>query len=210
MKLVYENINNYSLEEYKVFLTTLKKEKQYKISNILKDDDKRRSILGEILFINLLNELNIDYNSITITKNKYGKPYIKDLDLFFNISHSKDFVVCVISKNEIGIDIEQIRETKESIINQFATTKEKQYINEFKNEYNKRAFEIFTLKESYFKCLGTNLNHIKDIEFELTNNIIKCNKKDFEFKLTHEIDNYIIAICEKRGTLWLRKLAIIY
>ena len=201
MKLVYENINNYSLEEYKVFLITLKKEKQYKIANILKDDDKKRSILGEILLINLLNELNIDYNSITITKNKYGKPYIKDLDLFFNISHSNDFVVCAISKNEIGIDIEKIRETKDSIINQFATTKEKQYINEFKNKFNNRVFEIFTLKESYFKCLGTNLNHIKNIEFEINKNIVRCNKQHFEFKLIHEINDYIIAICEKRGTL---------
>ena len=201
MKLVYESINNYSLEEYKVFLSNIKKEKQNKISNILKDDDKKRSILGEILLINLLNELHIDYKSITIIKNKYGKPYIKDLDLFFNISHSNDFVVCAISKNKIGIDIEKIRETKESIINQFATTKEKQYINEIKNEFNKRAFEIFTLKESYFKCLGTNLNHIKNIEFEINKNIVRCNKQHFEFKLVHEISDYIIAICEKRGTL---------
>lgn len=198
MKFIYENINNYSKEEYNFFLTTLKLEKQIKISNILKDDDKKRSILGEILLIKLLNELNINYNSIIIIKNKYGKPYIKDLNLFFNISHSKDFVICAISNNEIGIDIEQIRETKESIINQFVTIKEKQYINEFKNKYNKRAFEIFTLKESYFKCLGINLNHIKDIEFEINNNIIKCNKHNFEFKLIYEIDNYIIAICINR------------
>jgi len=209
LKLIYENINNYSLEEYKTFLTKLKQEKQDKILNILNDNDKKRSILGEILLIKLLNEMDIDYNSISIIKNKYGKPYIENLDLFFNISHSKDFVVCAISKNEIGIDIEKIRETKESIINQFANDIEKNYINELKGEYNKRAFEIFTLKESYFKCLGTNLNNIKEIEFELKNNVIKSNKKNFQFKLTYQIDDYIIAICEKRGTLWSKKLAII-
>ena len=150
LKLIYDNINNHSSEEYKKFFTTIKKEKQYKITNILKDDDKKRSILGEILLINLLNEINIDYNSITIIKNKYGKPFIKDMNLFFNISHSKDFVVCAISKNEIGIDIVQVSESKESVINQFATYKEKQYINELKNDYFKRSFEIFALIENYF------------------------------------------------------------
>lgn len=195
LKLIYDNINNHSSEEYKKFFTTIKKEKQYKITNILKDDDKKRSILGEILLINLLNEINIDYNSITIIKNKYGKPFIKDMNLFFNISHSKDFVVCAISKNEIGIDIVQVSESKESVINQFATYKEKQYINELKNDYFKRSFEIFALKEAYFKCLGTNLNYIKEIEFEFDNSIIKCNKNNFLFKLMHDIDNYIIAIC---------------
>lgn len=199
MKYVYDNINNYSLEEYKLFLKKIKKEKQNKILKILKDDDKKRCILGEILLINLLNKLNIDYNSITIMKNKYGKPFIEDSNIFFNISHSKDFVVCAISKNEIGIDIEKIRDTKDSIINQFATKKEKQYINELKKQYNKRAFEIFSLKESYFKCIGTNLNHIKEIEFELNNNIITSNKNNFIFTISKEIDNYIIAICEKGG-----------
>ncbi len=205
MKLIYDNINNYSQEEYMNFLALIKSEKQTKILKILKDDDKKRSILGEILLINLLNELNVDYNSIAITKNKYGKPYIKDLALFFNISHSKDFVVCAISKYEIGIDIEQIRTSKGSIINQFATSKEKQYINELKNDYNKRSFEIFTLKEAYFKCIGENLNRIKEIEFAFNNNIIKCNKKNFEFKLIHNIDNYVIAVCEKRGTPYIYK-----
>lgn len=197
MKIIYKNINSYSLEEYKKFFTIIKKEKQKKILNILKIDDKKRSILGEILFITLLNKLNIAYNSITIFKNKYNKPYIQNKHLFFNISHSFDFVACAISKKEIGIDIEKIRDLKESVINQFATSKEKEYINQ--KDYKKRAFEIFTLKESYFKCLGTNLNNIKEIEFSINNNIIKCNKSNFDFKLMYDIDNYIIAVCEKRG-----------
>ena len=198
MKISYDNINNYSLRQYNHLLKTLKKEKQCKISKILKDEDKKRSILGEVLLINLLNELNIDYTTINIIKNKFGKPYIKDLNLFFNISHSKDFVICAISNMKIGIDIEKIREINKSIVNQFATDKEKDFIYELDREYNKRSFEIFTLKEAYFKCLGTNLNNIKEIEFELNNNIVKSNIDGYEFKLIHEIDNYVIAICEKQ------------
>lgn len=199
MKLIYDNINNYSEEDYKFFLLQIKKEKQNKILKILKNDDKKRSILGEILLIRLLNEQNINYSSITFNKNNYGKPYIKDINLFFNISHSKDYVCCAISNNEIGIDIEKLRPTNDSIINQFATNKEKEYINEKQKYYTKRSFEIFTLKESYLKCLGVNLNNIKNIEFEIKNNIIKNNKHTFKFKLIYDIENYIIAITEKNS-----------
>ena len=198
MKFIYDNINNYSDKEYENFLSIIKKEKQNKIFNILKQDDKKRSILGEILLIKLLSDLNINYKSIDIYKNKYGKPYIKNRELYFNISHSKDFVVCTISNNKIGIDIEQIREANDSIIKQFATNKEIEYINQNQKYYNKRCFEIFTLKESYFKCLGTNLNHIKKIEFELNDKTIKSSNNKFHFTLINNIDNYIIAICEER------------
>lgn len=201
MKLIYDNIYNYSHDEYKYFLTIIKEEKQKKIKKIINEDDKKRSILGEILLIKLLKEFKIDYYYIDIYKNKYGKPFIKNMNIYFNISHSNDYVVCIISNNEIGIDIEKIRNVKKNIINQFATPNEIIYISESNDNFNQKCYEVFTLKEAYFKCLGTDLSNIKNVEFDIKNKLIKCNDDNFSFKLIYDINNYIIAICEKKQTL---------
>lgn len=198
MKLIYDNINNYSADHYKRFLELIKLEKKYKILKFSNDDDKKRSILGEILLIQLLNKNKINYNDITIIKNEYGKPYIKDNNLYYNISHSNEYVICAISNKEIGVDIEKIRHVKKNVPNQFATPKEIEYINEFNERHDKRCFEIYTLKEAYLKCLGTNLNFIKEVEFELKLNSIKCNKGGYSFNLIYDLDNYIVSTCEKK------------
>ena len=38
-----------------------------------------------------------------------GKPYFRDLPFYFNLSHSGDYVLCVLSEAEIGADIQQHR-----------------------------------------------------------------------------------------------------
>jgi len=44
---------------------------------------------------------------------------------------------------------------------------------------------------------GTNLNNIKNIEFTIKNNKIKCSDKTVNLKLIKYIENYVIAICIK-------------
>jgi 4'-phosphopantetheinyl transferase len=51
--------------------------------------------------------------------NKYGKPYIKDIN--FNLSHNNQYIVCVVSKEPIGIDIEivtdKLQRIRDSLLN---------------------------------------------------------------------------------------------
>lgn len=198
MELIYDNINNYTDDDYKNFIKLIHKEKANKISKLINNDDKKRSILGEILLIKLLKNKNINYSSIKIIKNKYGKPYIHNINIYFNISHSNNLVICGISDKEIGIDIEKIKNVKPNIINQFTTENEKKYIEEKKELFNKRSLEIYTLKEAYFKCIGTNLNKIKQIDFIIKDKKIICSQKKFNFNLIYKLNNYIIATCTKK------------
>lgn len=84
-----------------------------------------------------------------------------------------------------------------NIINQFCTKKEKEYILLNNQCTNERIFEIYCLKEAYFKMLGNNLNNIKDVEFEIKNDVVISNIKKVNFYLKKDIENYILAVCER-------------
>lgn len=196
VRILYDNINHYSQEEYNEFLKLIRQDKRERIAKILHKEDQYRSILGEILLIKLLKEFNIEYNSIHITTNQYGKPYIQDLDVYYSISHSHEYVICAISNKEIGIDIEKIRHIAPVTLKQYATTNEIEYITSIDKLYERRCFEIFTLKESYFKCMGCDLREILNVEFHISNDSIQCSHTGYSFNLVDTIDGYAIVICE--------------
>ena len=193
MEYIIKKINNTNLEQ----IIKIKMYKRKKIKKILKIDDKKRCLQGELLLIQGLKKHNIDYNRIKIKKNSYGKPYIQNNPLYYSISHSHDYVVCAFSKNKIGIDIEKIRDVDIQIMNQFATSNEKKYILKSKKQLFNRFFTIYTLKEAYFKMLGKNLNNMLNIEFTINKNYISCSDFKVKVYIIKTVNNYIISICEQ-------------
>ena len=94
----------------------------------------------------ILKEYHIDYD---IFYNEYGKPYIKNNPIYFNISHSGDYIVIIISDRECGIDIEKIRDINNNIIDKVCLDKEKELI------IDSKSFTLmWTKKEAYSKYKG--------------------------------------------------------
>jgi len=197
MIIKYENINNYNstINSFYNNINIYKKSKIGKLKNL---QDKQLSIIGEYLLKELVEEkYNINYNHLLFKYNNYHKPYITNHDIYFNISHSHEYSVCIISKKECGIDIEKIRNFSINTIKQYATPNELKYILSNEKEKYLRCFEIFCLKEAYFKMLGTGIQDLKQIEFKISNKTITCSDSSAKCKLNYNIPNYIIAICEK-------------
>ena len=70
---------------------------------------------------------------------------------------------------------------------------ELEYITE-----ERRLFEIWTLKEAYFKCIGTGLGaDIKSVSFEICGNKIKCSQAGFSCSFYEVPEGYICSVCEK-------------
>ncbi len=65
----------------------------------------------------------------------------------------------------VGIDIERIRDVDERLIRYVCSEKELEYVfaGNNQNETTKRFFRIWTVKEAYFKCLGTGITNLKSI-----------------------------------------------
>ena len=198
-KYLYSNVNDYSKKDISNFYNHIYQEKKERVSKYLNKDKYKSSIIGEILLHNLLEKENIKYEEQQFIINEYGKPYINNKRLFFNISHSYDYVITIISDKEIGIDIEKIRKTNLNTIDIFATQKEKEYILSSENDIYKRLFQIYTLKEAYIKMLGENISKIKEVEFEIKDNEIICSDKNVIAYTKNIIDDYIFAVCKKKS-----------
>ena len=56
----------------------------------------------------VLEEFNLDIDTLKLTYNQHGKPMFKEF--FFNISHSNNYIAIALSNNPVGIDIQLIKE----------------------------------------------------------------------------------------------------
>ena len=57
-----------------------------------------------------------------IARTPHGKPYFLNYpELYFNYSHSKHAAACVLSKQAVGIDLEQIRNYSEKTAQRFCS-----------------------------------------------------------------------------------------
>ncbi|MGO1370120.1 MAG: 4'-phosphopantetheinyl transferase family protein [Senegalia sp. (in: firmicutes)] len=180
-------------------------EKRNRIQKLLRKRDKIRTLIGEILIrMLIIQKVNIKNNFIIFDENQFGKPFLKNYPKFhFNISHSGDFVVCGIDDKPIGIDIEEIKSIKYKEIAKFYfTINEFNYIIENNLETQlARFYEIWTLKESYIKCVGQGLSislksfSINIDKYKNIDLIEEYENNRYLFKFLKLDSNYKTAIC---------------
>ena len=91
-----------------------------------------------------------------------GKLYLKDQpEVQFNLSHSGRWVAVAWGSTPLGIDVEQLSmdEGKEQIARRYFHPHEQTYVfSASGEERERRFFQVWTMKESYLKYLGTGIN----------------------------------------------------
>ena len=196
MKIYKCNISDVSQNELDVWFDAMSKERQDEVSRIVNTNKKKSRIASDYLCRKAVSEhCGIAPEEIVFSKNKYGKPYTENVSVHFNSSHSADMVICCISDDEIGIDIEKIKPFNPKAANKFATEDELEYISSKENGF----FEIWTLKEAYFKCVGTGLgSNIKSVSFNITQNGITCSDSRYELSFASIEEGYICSVCKKK------------
>lgn len=94
---------------------------------------------------------------LSYTYGAKGKPFFRDIPLFFNLSHSGDYVACVLSEHEIGVDIQKQKPlNEERISNRFFHEREKELLAGFSDEAERLSwfYRLWTRKEAYGKMTG--------------------------------------------------------
>lgn len=184
--LLIDNINN--LLDLNLDISKERKTKAERFSFI---DDKKRCILAEILLNKGLKYFNIENYELIYNEN--NKPYIKDSEVYFNISHSGDYVAVIISDTEVGIDIQKIQGLKLNVAKRFFHENEYKKIIEENDIYKQTElfYTYWTMKESYTKALGRGLA-IPLNSFDVTD----CNF-DYYLQEINVDNNYKCYVCSK-------------
>lgn len=185
-----------------VFLQKVSEEKCQKIRRYKKEIDGRRTLLGEILIkVMLSKHLNKPVEEIVFKQNEYGKPYLENENLYFNISHSGEWVVGAISNQPVGIDVEEIKSAHLDIAQRFFTNKEYVSLEKMTDKKVRDAmfYRLWSGKESYIKMIGKGLNiPLKAFELEYMQETMQLVQsyegQNAEF-ITYELANYSLVIC---------------
>ena len=196
------NINDISEEEYFHAISIMSDERKLAIGRKKLQSDRNLSIAGEILARKCISEVTgHNPDDIAFSRDENGKPYTTSEDIHFNISHSGEYAVCTASRNPIGVDVEMIRQVNPDLTKKFCTEKELEYVFSKGNDEKEiclRLISIWTLKEAYFKCIGTGISRdLKVVEFSIRDGAVTCSNTLYTASLDFSADGYIIAVCEK-------------
>ena len=192
--------DNISEDSFDFWVGKVSAEKKKKVQSFKLYDDKKRSVYGELLLrYILINDFEIKNEKIVINVDVNGKPNLKgNKDIFFNISHSGDYVVCVVDSHPIGIDIEKMDGADMQIAKRFFAEYEYKYLQRQENKVE-MFYKLWTLKESYIKCTGKGLTvPLNSFEFEFTDEIIQLKiprTNEFYFKSKKVFGNYYLSLC---------------
>lgn len=177
-------VDENKIYEYLDFLTMERRQKVIRYKNV---NDKKLSIAAYLL---LKYAMKAEFGIIDEFEFVYGdngKPYFKDYpNVFFNFSHCKYGVTCVLEECEVGIDIQDIIPFDWSLAKKICCNEEIKKLLISKNK--ERDFcEIWTSKEGYLKMLG------KGITMKLSDvNTLDIPKVTFEKK-----DYFITMVTSK-------------
>lgn len=174
MKWFKYDIKDLSTSEYEKWYSCMSCDKRQKVDRLLFDDDKKRTVAGEMLARQAIADLfNICADSIDFGVNEYGKPFVKNLPVHFNISHSGNMVVCAVDDKPVGIDIEQMRPVDLKIAKHFFNEEElicifghvpseTEFCKTADDGMIRRFFELWTAKEACVKYTGKGLSGIDE------------------------------------------------
>ena len=99
-----------------------------------------------------------------IKKTPNGKPFFPERpDVFFSLSHSATHVLCAISSEPVGVDIESPRQISERATRYFRSPSEALLFE---------PLDLWVLKESYIKLVGGTLSMVKSLRFSRENDRI--------------------------------------
>ncbi len=184
MKIYYINgidvFDDNFIEECSTFFPQWRKDKMlsYKFLN-----GRLQSALAYILLIKALREEGVFRDMPEFYYGEHNKPYLKNYpDWHFNFSHCKNAVCCVLSREEVGIDIEEVGIYKESLAEYICNGEELMKLHNNDNQAD-AFYKLWTQKEAVFKMLGSGIT--KDIK-----NILD---KDVDIK-SYKIGNMWLSV----------------
>ncbi|MFR8080605.1 MAG: 4'-phosphopantetheinyl transferase family protein [Odoribacter splanchnicus] len=122
---------------------------------------RRTKLLGEGMIRRLLFRLwGLHKEDYLIRIGEHGKPLVESrFTVWYNLSHSGDYIVAAFSHLEVGIDIEQKRKARMEVARRFFHPAEIQCLQNLAGDaQDELFFRYWSVKESFLKYTGSGLS----------------------------------------------------
>lgn len=192
------------LEDRMLFHTAyeaMPKARRQKTDQFYFPKDKRLSVGAELLLRYVLIASGISDLPETFEYGEQGKPFLPDHSLWFNLSHSGDWVLCAVAGCEVGCDIEKVAPVDLRVAKRFFFHSEYERIMEepIKEKQTELFFRYWTLKESFMKATGLGMKlPLHDFEIVMGEEVSVLQSVDdrlYHFSEYLEIPGYCCSIC---------------
>lgn len=153
-------------------------------------------VIGKLLLRRALLDINVEETLSDVRYQENGKPYLPSV--FFNISHSANRIVCVLTKDgEVGVDLEKNKTIDLSGFEAYFTTREWLDIHSAENQVE-RFYWYWTRKESIIKALGVNLSYLHLIEIGVGADYFSDKKKRWYLQDVDFGKGFTGALCSEK------------
>ena len=154
--LVREDIWEFDLQAALEEISVQRREQALKFKY---EQGQRLCVLAYLLLKQALRERYGITENPVFEYNEHGKPSIVGHpEIFFNLSHCKEAAICVVSDQPVGVDVEGIREYKESLVNYTMNDEEIAQIKSAENPAS-TFIRLWTMKEATTKLIGTGISN---------------------------------------------------
>ncbi len=171
--------------DYAQELKTLPPERKYKV---LRYSDTLNRNLSAAVYLLLKFALRDFCKLDTVPDFSYGvkgKPYFKEYsDIHFNLSHCNHGAACAIAKENVGVDIQDVRTFSDRLAKRVLHENELRVLQSSDNKEREFA-KLWSRKESYIKRIGTGLSE----------GLITVDTTAIDGLTTFEFNDYFVSVC---------------
>ena len=180
--------------------------RQKKVKSFKFEKGKMQSLGVGLLLQLACEEMGLGGADEHVAYGENGKPYLVDFpNVYFNLSHSGERVMGVISPFEVGCDVEIIKGDRGKLAERFFKPEESAWIKHFESlESQSEAFyRLWTLKECYMKVTGRGMSLMPDKfalhvdENERISLFHEGDRPEYTFREIDLHDGYRYAYCLK-------------
>ncbi|MBO5098339.1 MAG: 4'-phosphopantetheinyl transferase superfamily protein [Agathobacter sp.] len=169
MKLYVANVECLKdADTFEEYLCKVNEQRRAKVLRCKNEEDKKRTLLaGYLLAVALENE-GYTYDNLEFSRTAEGKPYVEaHPEICFSISHSGKYAVCLISDQNVGVDVEYknrkllLSENDSKLLSVIKSSFSEEEFVDYQNTPKELQTEFFlrlwTRKEAVSKAMGKGL-----------------------------------------------------
>ena len=167
-------------------LDLMSEQRREKVMAFKHEQGRKLSASAYMLLCKALNDVYGIAEKPVFEYSEHGKPSIVGHpEIHFNLSHCRSVAACVVSSRPVGIDVEEVREYKDSLARYVLNDDEYAAVMSSSSPASE-FIRLWTMKESYLKLTGEGIT--RDLKTVLAD----TGKYKFD---TQQFGSAILTVC---------------